>query len=94
MQQTPLLLLLLTDRTAVNTGNEYQLDMVSASKIKVPFYLIAAHEKTQPDNPARSPNQFSNAVVDNVDVKRDFVGLMVLDVQRIQSKQNTQKTNI
>ena len=37
------------------------------------LYLIVAHQKTQRDNPARPPNQFNNAVFDNVDVKRCFV---------------------
>ena len=57
------------DRKPVNTGNEYQLDIGSASNINAPFYLIAAHQKTQRDSPARPPNQFNNAVFDNVDVK-------------------------
>ena len=62
-----------TDRKPGNTGNEYQLDIGSASIINIPFYLIVAHQKTQRDNPARPPNQFKNAVFDNVDVKRYFV---------------------
>ena len=62
-----------TDRKPVNTGNEYQLDIGSASNINIPLYIIVAHQKTQRDNPARPPNQFNNAVFDNVDVKRYFV---------------------
>ena len=62
-----------TDRKPVNTGNEYQLDIGSASNINIPLYLIVVHQKTQRDNPARPPNQFNNAVFDNVDVKRYFV---------------------
>ena len=62
-----------TDRKPVNTGNAYQLDIGSASNINIPLYLIVAHQKTQGDNPARPPNQFNNAVFDNVDVKRYFV---------------------
>ena len=62
-----------TDRKPVNTGNEYQLDIGSASNINIPLYLIVAHQKTQRDNPARPPNQFNNAVFDHVRVKRYFV---------------------
>ena len=36
-----------TDRKPVNAGNEYQLDIGSASNINLPFYLIVAHQKTQ-----------------------------------------------
>ena len=61
------------DRKPVNTGNEYQLDIGSASNINAPLHLMAAHQKTQRDNPARPPNQFNNAVFDKVDVKRYFV---------------------
>ena len=62
-----------TDRKPVNTGNEYQLDIGSASNINIPLYLIVAHQKTQRDTPARPPYLFNNAVFDNVDVKRYFV---------------------
>ena len=62
-----------TDRKPVNTGNECQLDIGSASNINVPVYLIVAHQKTQRDNPARPPNQFNNAIFDHVGVKRLFV---------------------
>ena len=62
-----------TDRKPVNTGNEYQLDIGSASNIIIPLYLIVAHQKTQRDNPAIPPNQFNNAIFDHVDVKRYFV---------------------
>ena len=62
-----------TDRKPVNTGNEYQLDIGSASNINIPLYLIVAHQKTQRHNPARPINQFNNAVFDHVDVKRYFV---------------------
>ena len=44
-----------TDRKPVNTGNEYQLDIGSASNINIPLYLIVAHQKTQRENPARPP---------------------------------------
>ena len=63
----------MTDGKTVNACNEYQFDIGSASKKKVLLYIIAAHQKTQHDNPAKPPNQFSNAVVDNVDVKIFFV---------------------
>ena len=62
-----------TDRKPVNTGNEYQLDIGSAPNINIPLYLIVAHQKTPRETPARPPNQFNNAVFDNVDVKRYFV---------------------
>ena len=62
-----------TDRKPVNTGNEYQLDIGSASNINITLYLIVTHQKTQRDNPARLRNQFDNAVFDHVDVKRYFV---------------------
>ena len=62
-----------TDRKPVNTGNEYQIDIGSASNINIPLYLIVAHQKAQRENPARPPNQFNNAIFDNVDVKRYFV---------------------
>ena len=62
-----------TDRKPVNTGNEYQLDIRSASNTNIPLYLIVAHQKTQRDNSARPANQFNNAVFDHVDVKRYFV---------------------
>ena len=61
-----------TDRKPVNTGNEYQLDIESASNINIPLYLIVAHQKTQRENPARPPNQFNNAVFEYVDLKRYF----------------------
>ena len=63
----------ITDRKPVNTGNEYQLDIGSASNINIPLYLIVAHQKTQRENPARPVIQFNNAVFDHVDVKRYFV---------------------
>ena len=62
-----------TDRKPVNTGNEYQLDIRSASNINIPLYLIVAHQKTQRYNPARPINQFDNAVFDDVNVERYFV---------------------
>ena len=62
-----------TDRKPVNTGNEYQLDIGSASNINIPLYLIAAHQKTQRDNPARLVYQFINAVFHHVDVKRYLI---------------------
>ena len=65
-----------TDRKPVNTGNEYQLDIRSASNIDLIYtslYLIVAHQQTQRDSPARPPNQFNNAISDHVRVKRYFV---------------------
>ena len=46
-----------TDRKPVNTGNEYQLDIGSASNMNISFYLIVAHQKTQRENKVRPPNQ-------------------------------------
>ena len=63
----------ITDRKPVNTGNEYQLDIESASNINIPLYLIVAHQQTQRDNPARPPKQFNNAIFDHVRKKRYFV---------------------
>ena len=63
----------MTDRKPVKTGNEYQLDIGSAPNKNIPLYLIVAHQMTQRETPARPPNQFNNAVFDNVDVKRFFV---------------------
>ena len=62
-----------TERKPVNTGNEYHIDIGSSSNKNFPSYLIVAHQKNQRGNPARPPNQFKNAVFDNVDVKRYFV---------------------
>ena len=62
----------MTDRKPVNTGNEYQLDMGSASNINIRLYMIVAHQKTQYENPARPTNQINNVVFDHVDVKRYF----------------------
>ena len=61
------------DRRPVNTGNEYQLDIGSASNTNIPLYLIVAHQQTQRDNLARPPNQINNAIFDHVRVKRYFV---------------------
>ena len=62
-----------TETKPVNTGNEYRLDIRSASNINVPLYLIAAHQKTQRHDPARPPNQFTQAIFDKIDVKIYFV---------------------
>ena len=62
-----------SDRKPVITGNEYQLDKGSASNINVPLISIVHHQKTQRVNPARPPNQFKNAICDNVDVRRCLV---------------------
>ena len=63
----------MTDRTPVNTANEYQLEVTSASNINVSLYLIALHKKNRRDNPARPTNQFNNAISDNIDPKTFFV---------------------
>ena len=62
-----------TDRKPVNTGNEYQLVIGSASNNNFPLFLIVAHEKTQSVNPARRVNQYNNAIFDHIDAKRYFV---------------------
>ena len=60
----------MTNRKPDNTDDDYQLDIGSASIISVPFYLVAADQKTQCDNPARPSNQFKLAMFVNVDVIR------------------------
>ena len=77
-----------TDRKPVNTGNEYQLDIGSASNINIPLYLIVAHQKTQRDNPPRPPNQFNNAIFDHVGVKRYFV-----EIDGVRYPKNPVETN-
>ena len=62
-----------TDRKPVKTGNEYQLDIGSACNINIPLYVIVALQKTQRENIVRPPNQYNNAVLDHVNVKRYFV---------------------
>ena len=64
-----------TDRKPINTGNEYQLDIGSASNINIALYLIVAHQKTHRDNPARPAIQFNNAIFDNVDAKKLFADI-------------------
>ena len=63
----------ITDRKPINTGNEYQLDIGSASNINIPLNLRVAHQTTQRENPARPIIQFNNAIFDHVDVKKYFV---------------------
>ena len=63
-----------TDRTPVDTAREFQIDISSASNIKSPLYLIAAHQKTQrpdPTNPAVNlcNNRFKNFIFDHVGVR-------------------------
>ena len=81
-----------TDRKPINTGNEYQLDIGSASNINIPLYLIVAHQETQHENPARPPNQFKNAVFDSVDLS--LLRLMVLDTPNTLLKQISQTISI
>ena len=62
-----------TDRKPVDTAREFQIDKSSASNIKSPLYLIAAHQKTQRADPAKpannlSNNRFNNAIFDHVEV--------------------------
>ena len=62
-----------TDRKPVDTAREFQIDISSASNIKSPLYLTAAHQKTQrpdPANPANNlPNNIFNiAIFDHIDV--------------------------
>ena len=77
-----------TDRKPVNTVNEYQLDVGSASNISISLYLIVAHQETQRENPARPPNQFNNATFDNVDVKRYFV-----EIDGVRYRKDPDETN-
>ena len=72
-----------TDRISVNTIKEFQLDCGSIENINAPFYLIAAHQKTEridPADPARnlSDNRFNNAFFDKVYVRKyfeEFIGI-------------------
>ena len=84
----------MTDRKPVNTGNEYQLDIGSASYINIPLYLIVAHQKTQRDNPAKPPNQFNNAIFDHAYVKRYFVEIDGVRFRKTLLKQTFQTTSI
>ena len=77
-----------TERKPVNTGNEYQLDIGSASNINIPLNLIVAHQKTQRDNPARPPKKFNIAVFDHVDVKSSFV-----EIDGVRFPKNPVETN-
>ena len=66
-----------TDRKPVDTAREFQIDISSASNIKRPLYLIAAHQKTQraePANPAinLSTNRFNIAIFDHVEVRKYY----------------------
>ena len=62
-----------TDKKPVKTGNEFQLDIESASNINILLYLVAVNQKTQRGDPARPPNQFNIAIIDKVHVKRCFI---------------------
>ena len=62
----------------MDTAQEFQLDIGSASNINAPPYLMAARQKTQrpdPANPAKtlSNNRFNNAIFDNVSVEKYYV---------------------
>ena len=41
------------DRKPVNTGNDYKLDIGSASNVNIPLYLTVTDQKTQHENKAR-----------------------------------------
>ena len=62
-----------TDRKPVNTGNQYQVDIGSASNVKPPLYLLEVQQQTPRENPARSRNQLNNAIFDNVNVGKYLV---------------------
>ena len=81
-------------RKPINTGNEYQLYIGSVSNINTPFNLINAHQKAQRDNPARPPSQFNDAIFDNVDVKRFFVGINRVRYPKDSVETSYSKTNI
>ena len=62
----------------MDTGQEFQLDIGSASNINAPPHLMAARQKTQrpdPVNPANtlSNNRFNNAIFDNVSAEKYYV---------------------
>ena len=72
---------LTTDRKAVNTLGEFQLDTGSSSGINASLNSRIAYQKTQHIYPARTTNspaelpdnRFINASFDNVSVKQHFV---------------------
>ena len=66
-----------TDRKLVDTAKEFQVDISSASNINSPFYLIAAHRKTQKPDPADvtrvlPDNRFNNAIFEDVKVRKYY----------------------
>ena len=70
-----------TDRKAVNTSKQVQLDIGSSSIDNGPLYLKAAHQKTQRIDPYSTTNppanlsndRFNNAIVDETNVRQNFV---------------------
>ena len=55
----------------MDTAQKYQFYNPNASNINATLYLIAAHQKTEPRDPANtlSINEVNNAIFDNVFVK-------------------------
>ena len=54
-----------TDRKPVDKAREIQIDISSASNIKSPLYLIAAHHKTERVDRTESANNLSNKRFNN-----------------------------
>ena len=66
-----------TDCKPVDTAREFKVDISTASNIKCPLYLIAAHQKTQRPDPANPANKlsnkrFNNAIFDHVEVRKFY----------------------
>ena len=64
-----------TDRKPVNAAREFQVDISSASNINSPLCLIAVHQQTQRDNPARPLGQYKDAIFDHVEVRKYYSGV-------------------
>ena len=65
------------DGKPINTTREFQIDISSASNIKSPLYLIAAHHKAQRPDSADPTinlpnNRFNNAIFDHVTVRKNY----------------------
>ena len=66
-----------TDQKPVDTANEFQINVISASNNNSPLYLIAAHQKIQRPDPADLTinlpnNKFNNAFFDQVKIREYY----------------------
>ena len=60
-----------TDKTIVDTENEFQVDIGSAAFINIPKFLIVAHQTEARAGIANKENK--NAISDTIDVRNYFV---------------------